>query len=777
MINVVSTEGNWVNPFNQSSPKEKFNMQQPSFIKPAPRLLSLTVATVATSLLNSVVYAQGIGPSQAMALEEVVVTAQRRQENLRDVPISVVALSAAALEQRGVTGTISLPEAVPSVQFTSSGPAGVFFVRGVGNTNAGIGEEGANAFYVDGVFMPDLIQSVLKFNNVDRIEVLKGPQGTLFGRNSSGGLVHVITREPTQETEASIKLGYESYDKSTIQAYLSGGLTENVAADIAITTANQADGWGKNIHTGSDVGKGWHWGIRSKAVWTPTDAAKFTFAGEYMKLSDNTANLWHLPPGSRGWSQAYSPEDLANPSTWEPGRDRAGSGYDIEHDFSRPSRIRLWGGSMTADIDLGWATFTSISSVRKLTNESSVDVDASSLSLLHLDMEADTRTYQQEFRLASNESEPFSWQAGLFYLNSDVDLAPQFTWGRVIDASTGLPQSTLVEAVGQKTESWALFGEISYAFTPATRATLGLRYTRDEIKLDASQKLASPFLPHGEIATLARKETASDKEPTWRLAIHHDLTDNVNVYASYNRGFKSGLYALNSSPWRRVEPQTIDAFEVGAKAEFFDNRLRLNTAAFHYEIDNYQIRAVLNAGQQTLLNAAEVEVNGVEVELEALLFSGVTVFGSATWLKSEFADFANAPSFDSSAPPSSVIGGGELREINAKGNKTPLAPKFAGNIGASYSILMDNGGEVRLTGLYSYNGGYYFESDNRLEQDSYGIINASIGYHPTPQLGIVLWSRNLSDKRYYVQQNGQSIGDYAVLAAPRTYGIEVSLSY
>ncbi len=752
-------------------------MQQPSLKLFRQALLPAAIVAAGSVGFVGTTAAQEDQPRQRLAaLEEIVVTAQRRQESLQDVPISVVALSADALEHRGVAGTIALPEVVPSVQYTSSGPSGIFFIRGVGNTNAGFGEEGANAFYVDGVFMPDLFQSVMEFNNIDRVEVLKGPQGTLFGRNSSGGLVHVITRDPTQETEARVKVGYANYDRVTTQAYVGGGLTDDLVADIAVTTADQGKGWGENVNTGSDVGRDWHYGVRSKAIWTPTDTARFTLAGDYMKVSTDKGNLWHLPAGAVGWSRAYTAADFADPTTWQPGRTYSGDGYDVEHDFPTNTRMRVWGASLTAEFDLDWATLTSITATRNLTNQSGVDVDNGPLPILGIGLDGETESWQQEFRLSSSDTEPFSWQMGVFYLNSTVDLNPQTTSGTLIDASTGVPGSVLVDTVEQKTESWAVFGEVGYALTPATRVTAGLRYTRDEVKLDGSQVLTSPFIP-GEIPIQGRNDSATDREPTWRLAIRHDLTDNVNIYASYNRGFKSGLHGMNAAPWRRVEPQTIDAFEIGIKSELLDNRLRLNAAAFRYEIDDYQVRAVVGAGQQTLLNAAEVEVDGLEVEFEAIVVDGLSLFGSATYLKSEFADFPNAPTLDPTSLPFSLIGGGAPGEIDAKGNKTPLAPKFAGNIGASWRMPVGDMGELRVTGLYSYNDGYYFESDNRLKQPSFGLFNASVAYHPTPNWGVELWGRNLTDKRHYVQQNGQLIGDYAVRAAPRTYGVNLSYNF
>jgi len=208
----------------------------------------------------------GIFTSGAIAysIDEIVVTAQRCEESVQDVPLSVEAFSQASLERNGIAGTKDLPVISPSMQLVTSGPAATFFVRGVGNTSSGTGEEGTNSFYVDGVFMPSLKQSAMKFNNIERVEVLKGPQGTLFGRNSSGGLVNIITKEPSGTFEAKVNLGIAKYDRNTAQYHVAGPLSDTLSADLALTSTKQSDGWGVDRVTGDEVNLGWDWGARTK---------------------------------------------------------------------------------------------------------------------------------------------------------------------------------------------------------------------------------------------------------------------------------------------------------------------------------------------------------------------------------------------------------------------------------------------------------------------------------------------------------------------------------
>ncbi len=718
-----------------------------------------TLAAAVTMVgFSSAVSAQSLDSStlgnsnRVKTLEEIVVTAQRREENLNDVPISVVAISDDVLARSGVDGTTAIPELVPSVQLVRSGPSGMFFIRGVGNTSGGTGEEGANAFYVDGVFIPDLKQSILKFNNIERIEVLKGPQGTLFGRNSSGGLVNVVTREPGDSVEARVKVGVNNYDSSSAQVYVASPITDTLSADLALTSSNQSQGWGENQYDGSDVGKGWDWGIRSKWVWRPGEATKISASVEYIKQADDFTTAFRLAPESIGLSPLGSFLPPADP-------------YDTSSADSQRNAQETWGFNLTGEFDLGWATLTSITAHRDNKNISALDPDTGVLPFYHIDIDSTTESWQQELRLASNEVDPLSWQAGIFLLRTENELNPQESYGLALTRVGGGTQvfSTLT------TWSTSAFGEMSYQVTDDTQLTLGLRYTMDKRSIDAQQGFYNASIPE-----INFRDSVDDEELTYRLALRHDLTNDINIYASYNRGFKSGTYSMTSFTNPPVKPQVIDAFEIGMKSELLERRLRLNLAAYHYEISDYQVRAATGVGADPiLLNAAEVEVDGLEIEFEALPTDNLRLFGSISALNSEFGSFPFAP-YTIPNPP--AIGGSSTVIDSAKGNDTPLAPELAGNLGISYSLPFSSS-QLEMTLLYSYNDGYYFEADNRLEQPAFETINASMLYQITPQWGVEVWGRNLTDETYYVQKLGSALADVAVPSAPRTYGVSLSYNF
>lgn len=744
-------------------------------------------------------------PGQVMAqgaqgrLEEIVVTAQRRAENLQEVPIAVSAITGDSLRNSGVEVSRDLPQVVPSVQFTRSGPSGLFFIRGVGTTNAAAGEEGANAFYVDDVYLGDLSQTINEFNNIERIEVLKGPQGTLFGRNATGGLVHIITREPTDETVVSGEVGYGNYNTFNAKLYVAGPLTDNVKADLALTAKDQKDGWGRNLTLDRDNKVQEFWGARSKVVIEPNDTVKLTLSGDYFDNEDNIGLAWKLDPGTVGTGGFTGPG----------GHDTTANEYSL-------TDLEIWGLGFKAEVDLGFADFTSLSAYRKTDNHSFFDVDGGPLDLIKIVYDSGLESFQQEFRLASTDTENLSWQVGAFYLHSKVENESSFLGG----AFTGQGVERQAIEAELTTDSYALFGEATYSFTPATQLTAGVRYTEDRRDFDASQfniLLNGMVFPGGAVSVPSGKPLATPgvqkskleyEEVTWRVALRHEINDDVNVYASVNRGFKAGSYSLQNPLNDPYQPQEILAYEIGLKSELLDNRLRLNVSAYHYDIDDYQVRsaAVANPGASLVLNAATVEVDGVDIEFEAAPTDMLRIFGGATYLDSRFDKFGG-PGAEQQAPiaypvyipgqtvansclPASVgsrnpglitgttpIGGTVSCLGNVSGNHTPNAPHLTASLGASYLIPTSDGGEFRLSALYSYNSGYYFESDNIAEQKSYNLLNAAVEYRPKPNLGIEIWGRNLTDEEYAVQKITTATGVAATLGAPRTYGITLKFDY
>lgn len=717
---------------------------------------------------------------QSGGLEEIIVTAQRRSENLQKVPISISAITSERLEATGMTSTLSLPQAVPSVQITKSGIASIFFIRGVGNTSGGTGEEGANAFYIDGVYLADLQQANTEFNNIERVEVLKGPQGTLFGRNASGGLINIITREPGSEFMAKGNIGYGNYNTVNGQLYVAGPLSSTVSADIALTGRKQHDGYGVNIATGEDNMSGWHWGARSKIVFKPNDDIKLVAAGDYWHARDTYSSAFTIDQGSFLAAPAGTP--IGTPGTLIGPAGNLVYGYagDYNSNTLDPSfvDIKVWGLSLTGTVDLGIGELTSLTAYRRLNAISNVDSDYGPPTLVQLRIPSFSKTFQQELRLASNKGGPVDWLVGLFYFNAKSGVNDQITL--LGSQTTGQVTNTLMT-----TNSYAAFGEATWHVTPTTHITGGLRYTKEDRDLVGTQRaIGSTTL------TLNKTDHISYNKLTYRAAIRQDITDDFNVYASYNRGFKAGLWQLNSPAAAPVKPQTTDAFELGFKAELFDRKLRLNVAGYHYRVDDYQVRAAPgNAATAILLNATEVKIDGVEVGLEFAPTSNLTIFSEMNFLNARFGDFPGAPftypnpADCTPAGPTPGLttgpqsGGNRTCLGNAAGNRVAISPRFTASLGVNYVMPMGGDSKLEFNALYSHNSGYFFEQDNRLKQEPFDLLSGSIEYHINDHFSVQLWAKNLTNTFYWVSKLGSAFASHGEAQAPRTFGGRIAFNY
>jgi len=722
----------------------------------SPRKARLWLSGVAALGLTA---AFGLMPQQALAqeqaaeednggLKEIVVTAQRREENLRDVPISINAINQESLGNLGIKDTNSLVQAVPSVNFTRSGPSGIFVIRGVSTPNGAAGEEGSTAVYVDDVYMPDLAQTVNKFNNIERIEVLNGPQGTLFGRNATGGLIRVITRDPGDTTEINGQIGYANYETISGQAYLSTPLSENVGWNIAFTGQDQGKGFGFNPTLGKRTRTDDYWSLRSKLVAEPSDTLKITLIGDYYSTNNDFA--LQLFPVSVNTTTRIPTGPI--------------SGLDSPAGFPSLTRIRAWGVSGKMELDVGFGSVTSITSYRKLTNNSSFDVDGRALNLVNLSYEAGSESFQQELRLASATTDPLSWQVGAFYLHN-VAFQDQIQGGLAFAGN-----SLHIVARGP-VDSISLFGEATYAITPSTHLTGGVRWTSDNRKLPIGYTdtvSAAGVTLRRQTNVLTEKKYS---QVTYRAALRQELGEKVSIYASVNRGFKSGQFNLQSPFDAPVRPTTIMAYEAGLKGDLLDNRLRLSIAGFHYDINDYQIRS--SAGTPpvaSLLNAAKVKIDGVDINMEAAVTSRFLLTAGMSYLDSRFSDFGS-PGSGIIAPGFYPAGNG-----NATGNRTALAPKFTFNASVNYKVPIGENGELRFTGGYSHKSRYYFEADNVLSQPAYDVFSASLEYAPSEHIAVELFMKNIGDELYNVQMV-TAAGQSALSAEPRTYGVNLKFRY
>lgn len=674
------------------------------------------------------------------SIEEVIVTAQRRAENLQSIPISVSVITATTSQELGVDGTSSLESAVPGLEFTRSLNNATPSLRGIGtNPAAPAGDESAVAMYVDGVYISSPAAVIFSFNNIDQIEVLKGPQGTLFGRNATGGVIQVITRDPTQAPSVDFNVGYGNYNTVTTNLYATAGITPTIAADIAVHYENQMNGWGKNLFTGQDAFTGYDGGVRSKWLFTPEGDTKITFSADYERGRTQEGVAFHPVPGA----------------LFLDGETRYAGFYNINSDPSSYADTYQEGASLKVDQNFAWAKLVSISSYRQGVSYVEYDEDQTPLPLFNVALNSTDQTITQELQLLSLPDSAIQWIGGLFYFHDLAKYDPLGITGLFIAPLTSIDIYNT-----QSSASYAGFSQATATVAPDTRLTLGLRYTVDHRHVYGDEDSNFGVLVGGD-------QSVNYPKLTYKAALDHNFTPDVLGYLSYSTGFKSGLFNLPSPGSAPVKPETLDAYEIGLKNDLLDGKLRLNAALYYYKFHNLQV-SILQNDTTTLENAAESESKGVDIDFQAAPFRNFRLMGAISYIHSTFTSFPDA--LLTSPNP---VGGNAETIGSATGNQTPRSPKWTANLGAHYVI-----GEYSVNLSDYYNGGFYWDPDNRLRNPSYNLVNSSLDW--TSQGGrwnVRLWGKNLLNKQYYTYESAAAVGDEGSPAPPLTFGATFGLHW
>lgn len=692
-------------------------------------------------------------------VEDIVVTAQRRSENLQKVPLAITAITSAEMASSGISEVQQLVLTSPGVTLNTDRYALVPYIRGIGSQNTTPGDEGAVSIYVDNVLYAEAGANVFSFNNIERVEVLRGPQGTLFGRNALGGLINIITRKPSETPALEGTVSYGNYDTIRGSVYATTGLAEGVAMDLAVSGVRQGDGWGYNKTLGIDVNRNKEISLRSKLLAELGATTKVTLAGDYTKGNSDI-----------GVSRGPRKGTLASG-----GLGNAGF-YDISTEDPPLGRKEQYGASATIDQDLGFADLTSITAYRHYNLDIRGDADgtAAFITVTHLPMR--NKTFQQEFVL-NGSTGILNWTAGLFYFTS----AASYDQLAVV-ATTAARSFSLFSK--QTTHSYAGYAQGNFKLSPSTNLTAGLRYTIDERAIDAQRYLLAhyPDTAPGALTTTTDNLPHSDthstfKKLTWRLALDHQITQQMLTYASFSRGFKSGIYATAAPFNAVVKPSTLDAYEIGMKSDFFDRTLRLNLAAFYYDYDNIQLQAI-NPGfvGAFVLNAASAKSKGIDFEMvwaPRLDDGKLQIRTGASFLDAKYRNFPN------SVITTPLPGGGNLQTSgDASGNRMIQAPKFTSSVGVDYSHPIGSDGSIDFNTTWLHNGGFFWDSQNRVKESAYEVVNARLGYSGADRRwSIAAFARNLLNEKYYASMSPQTNGDIAIPAAPRTYGIELGFKF
>lgn len=682
-------------------------------------------------------------------LEDIVVTAQRREQALQTVPIAIQAFSQKALQSSGIENTADLALVTPGLVVVRGVGLSSPFLRGIGSSSNGPGVESPIATYVDGVYYGSKANAMMSLENIERVEVLKGPQGTLFGRNATGGLIQVITRDPSSTPGFTAKVGYQNYNTVTASGYVTGGLAEGVSADFAVNYRNQGKGWGYNTVTGVDVNVSDGYVMRGKLLFEPSDSTRIMLAGDYSKSDSDTGLATRFADGFLGNN----------------GLPYVGPRYGLQATFDQYFRSRARGASLTVTHDFNDITLTSITAYRRTNYGFAFDGDGTPSPILRFETAVRERQFSQELQLSGGSRGSLEWTAGAYYFDGNGNQSIFFS-------GTSFP-TLITRAVfgGQTTRSYAGYAQATYPILDSTRITLGARYNSEKRGLSGNVQLTAL---NGTVTTPTVVPAGTDttfNKLTWRIAVDHDLSEDVMGYASYNRGFRSGGYNpsnLTNPPFR---PEVLDAYELGLKSSLFDRRVRFNVAAFYNDFQDIQLSQFV-LGVQTVRNAASAETYGVDVDFEALVATRLRLSGSMEYLKGKYKSFPGA----AFAVP--LPGGGNAVVIgDAAGKDVVRTPRWTANAAVDYSMPLGSDLSADFNVTYAYNDGFFWEPDNLLFQKSYSLVNARASLNFNDRHKITIWGRNLTDKYYASTSSAASVGTVASPAEPRTYGITLETKF
>lgn len=674
---------------------------------------------------------------------EIIVTAQRREQQLQRVPLTVTALSAAQLENVGVRQIVQLSAIVPNVAVRVQANGIQLYMRGVGaNTGASPGDEPSIATYIDGMYNP-FGASVAAYNlpSIQRVEVLKGPQGTLFGRNSTGGVIQIITKDPSLDTvTGDASIGYGSYETIEAKGYLSVPLARDLAVGLSLYENKQGKGFGHNITLGNETFRHDDTDVRGKFLWSPGPSTQVRVIGEFQHYHSD-APQFQLAQGVVSF--------LDHTSTY-PGK------YNTQGNYNELNRLNDYSASGKLDQDLGTLHFADQATYRYYQQETRQDLDTTKIPYLNADLFGKARVFTNEAQLFGPKHSNLDWVIGAYYFHMNGGYDPFHEVGL---ATGSLP--FLDVFANQTISSFALYGQATYTIAGTTHVTVGLRDTWEKHELSGRNQA-----PGGVVLKSITQSEKSTK-PTWRFALAHDFTPTINGYVSYNRGIKSGGYSMTSPFTQGYQPEQLDAYEAGIKAQLFNNFLTFNPAVFHYNYKNIQVRQLFNSSN-IITNAAAAQTEGFDFDYSIRPGGGFNLSGGFGYLwKAKFTDYKNALGY--------FKNGGSFY-FDATGNRLVNAPKFTASSEATYQTYVSPGTKLLFALGAAYESSSFTQSDNRFKYNAHLLFNSSVTLD-WKRYEARLWMNNITNAEYYSYRSEGTFGDFQVRGEPREVGVTFGVHF
>ncbi len=770
-------------------------------------LLRVIPATLLASAISST-------PALAIEIEEIVVTAEKRSQSIQDIPMSVAAISGDDIGVGKVSGMEDVAMKTPGVsfqQFNIGEPR--VFIRGIGNTSDSAASDSAVGMFIDEVYIGRAGGSGSDLFDLERIEILRGPQGTLYGKNTNGGAINFITSKPTQDdlTKVSMTVGNEGLFH--VQGLINGGITDSVSGKLTMAH-KQRDGFGKNVITqsennfntsltnspiigndegangnGDDLGDIENFNLRGQLMFDLSDSTSLLLSGDYSKDKSNGTcrHLEDLDQGLAGlgafWalsqSVEYSSDKRNCSSQFDTGQEKEVKGFSahFNHDMEWANLL-----SITA-----WRT-SELRHIDDLTSIPLIDTDSVMPAPLNTapenvinGVEEEASQFSQEFRL-SGTHDSIDWITGVFYMQEDVERDEEY-YTRYSGLLQGAPfylapEGSVLFVQDNTTTSLAAYGQADWHVTEDLTLTYGVRWSKDEKEISQSAidlfegsitGIAPVFgigvpLIYPEFGPVKGKEDW--EEVTHKASVSYQVSDDAMLYLSYSEGFKSGAFPSQSNTaanaTQTVDPEFVENIELGIKSTWFDNRLQFNLAYYDINYNDLQVFE-LTPALLLSLNNAQAESKGYEATVMVAATENLTLSASYNDGEARFEKFINA--------------GGN----NYAGNLLPMSSDKSGTLDIDYSIPLSNGSMIDVNVNYNWKDDYYMSSSNaeKTKQEAIGKVDASISWTGADEsLTISAWGKNLTDK----DQIGHTIVDPTAVTSkkymdPKTYGVTFTKSF
>tara|TARA_B100000900_G_C20601300_1_gene725719 strand:+ start:1844 stop:4123 length:2280 start_codon:yes stop_codon:yes gene_type:complete len=723
-----------------------------------------------------------VGATSAQAqqvIEEVVVTAQKRAESIQEVPISITAFSGDFLEENGVQTIEDVARLTPNFAIQSSAQAtnNRITIRGIGSVgNTAI--EPSVGVYIDGIYYPRPGSVIGMLMDIESFEVLRGPQGTLFGRNTPVGALNITTRKPSQDTSALLEAGVGNYGAYTLGGSLNGGITDDLAARVAVRYVDR-DGYGKNTFDGQEFGERDDLVARAKFLYDfseqtsallTVDYAEINAGGQGIEVLNSTVTPRFVGTNTALYGDTPVTTDtydwIINQSHRDELKDQqSGLSLDLNHEFGSGLSLR----SITAWRD--WEALNDTIDVR-------LAVDLLPASTLF-----ETKTFSQELQITSPGGERFDWLVGVFYYNEDYTVFESRDAGEgfcfpTIAAAVNVPTANFCasqQQVGaleadfkQDLTSFALFGQGTYQLSETLSATFGLRWTDDSKDGDFLSIINNPVAGAFRAAEETLGMTRDDSKTTGMANLSWFAAEDVMLFATYSTGYKSGGFNSQGGadalgPERRIfGPEDTTNYELGVKSTLLDGAMTANASFYRTDIEGFQDR-VFDGLSFVVLNAGELRQQGFEADVNWLPTERLRLVMGLAYLDSEYQDFRVAPGLPGGAPQ------------DLTGERRNFSPEWEGSIAADWSLSINDGMEFFVGASASYIGeanvGASSNNNPQSIRDAYTLVNARTGIRSSDgDWDVTLFGNNLTDEGYcmvlYDQGFGGQLG--AVNAANNT---------